>query len=398
MMSQSEMPSQPPPYPLHYSPPPTYSPPTTRAQPSQHTSAQLPQCNQPQYTYEKQAPQRNTTTTLTPLHRTNGPLTKPIALPQLLPTPTSPFPTPLSIPGSPLPVSTIASFLADLNGAMQPSPAFAATDAAGMALGLVPLHSCQLAGAGVQAAAGVGRAVATRVVAARVLKRWNASRAFAGAGVAARVAGTEAVCGLVGVERFGVPETEVGREDVGDVEAVLRRRMRALEGSVADVEFGAVVREAGERPGQWYKRIGAAQARMAEEKDRKKMGKMQEEHEKKKAKGAEDLQKKIAKYEEDLEKAERKAQRELSKRKVQKDPSERLEVEKDLQKEREKLEKKLQKALDKNQNGGAKESKKIKKKEDKRTKKLLWVVITNIEDGQGLPVVDESTDSDEESA
>lgn len=206
------------------------------------------------------------------------------------------------------------------------------------------------------------------------------------------------MCGLVGVERFGVPETEVGREDVGDVEAVLRRRMRVLEGSVADVEFGALVREAGERPGQWYKRIGAAQARKAEEKDRKKMGKMREEHEKKKAKGAEDLQKDIAKYEDDLEKAERKAQRELSKRKVQKDPSERLKVEKDLQKEREKLEKKLQKTLDENQNGGGKESKKIRKKEEKKTKKLLWVVITNIEDGQGLPVVDESTDSDEESA
>lgn len=104
------------------------------------------------------------------------------------------------------------------------------------------------------------------------------------------------------------------------------------------------------------------------------------------------MEKEIRRIEEGFEKAERKTERELGTRKAQKNPEGRLKIEERLQKEREKLEGELQKALEESQLKTGKESRKMKKMENKKTDKLLWVVLINSEEGRNLPVLIDSAE------
>lgn len=334
---------------------------------------------------------------------------------------------PPSLANLPSPISQhdFMTFIDGLNEAWSTAPAFLIGGLIGTAMSTVPLMSVSLAGTGVSTASGIAGAGVSYARTRTFIGKANAEM-FLPRGLRVKVLKTEKMMKAVEMPQVsaGKPRLQLPPlERIADVDAAAAatrqnnesrgtepieqdprmRRMAALEGYVEPLDFNVPTAVA---PDNWYKKMGAAQARRVEAKQTKKIQKDRREDAKKGAEKAKDTEKEVRECDEEIAKIERKMDKERAKaEKELAKGKETYKVEKELAKELAKLEKDRQeeiaekeKELRKADGRLAKKSSKGDKEQEK-TMKIYWIVIMKEADAQATQAADlEEEDGSESDA
>lgn len=305
-----------------------------------------------------------------------------------------------------LSASELLAFIDGLNEAFMANPVLQATSTIGTIVGFVPLASTQVVGGGLQLAAGLGAAGVSIARTKAYMKRANED-IFKPRGLHAQIVKTEKMLGLVGMagdcdafiqhQHEAMVDNARMRNGNGNP---IARRMDALGDRVMELSFDSV--NAPVAPENWMKKLGLYQAQRAEKKQLAKLDKRQAKMERRSAKSERKLNRGERKQDEAQETMEDMDEIRIQLERL--DPGQQgyAEIRRKLVKEHRQVRRDLRvadtnKHSRKTDNRDRKFEKRTQRRLDKqakKTKKILWIVITTEEES---PVSDSDWATDEDS-
>lgn len=317
-----------------------------------------------------------------PYHPPSAPLAKPIAIPATDGKLGSPFLRAYApaLERHGIPRETFLSFLDELNRSVVASPPLRVLGLAGTAVSFVPLHTAQVVGRAVGAAADLAAYGVSKGRAEACLRAAN-RELFGPRGLEVEIARLEALARLAGMPILDAESGKVDKrapllgplEDLAEVGelGVQERRLRALEQWIEPLDVSLLPQV--EVPSGALEKVSAAaserQRRKEEEGLMKKRHKAFEGYEEGSQKARDD-------YDKDMRKLERKEAKALAKN---------SDDQRKLDKRLEKVEKKRGKVA----RGFEEEMGKVEKdrtkddKEEKGVRKILWLVIRSVDGSSG---------------
>ena len=328
---------------------------------------------------------------------TSSRLLKPIAIPATTPITGSAFlrAYPPSLSSHQIPQDIFLTFLDNLNRVAVQSPPLQVLGLAGTIVGFVPLATAQIVGGAVNAATTIGTQVISKGRTEIFLRSAN-KEIFNPRGLKVEVSKIDALAKIAGIPILtpkgkvekGVNLLEpVGMEEVQRIQSGesamsgQQRRLQALEPYIAHLELDDLPEIEGKSNPLSKWNAGASE--FGRKRGEKKMAKTRveaaEKYHKESGKAEKSYEKDMAKQDRKLEKQDMKVDKMLAKGK---DPKKTAEKMREIDKEKRKIEKeqrKIQKDFDK-------ETRKVEKdrrkddKEESGMKKILWLVIRNLDE------------------
>lgn len=269
-------------------------------------------------------------------------------------------------------------FLDDLNRVAVQSPPLQVLNLAGTIVGFVPLQTTQIVGGALNAAAGIGTVAVSKGRTELFLRDANRT-IFAPRGLKVEIAKIEAMAKIAGMPILNTEGkldknasllAPIEDQDASSAVTGQERRLQALEPYIAHLDLTPLPEiDVPENP------LSKWSASVSERNRRKGEGKMLESRNEAHSKYYKESEKLEKEYAKDMKKVDREEEKVRTK---EKDASKREKELKKVAKEREKLEREY-----------AKETQKIDKdrrkddKEESAMRKILWLVVRNLEDDSG---------------
>lgn len=290
---------------------------------------------------------------------------------------------------TPLSPSELIAFIDGLNEAFLGNPALQATNAVGSIIGLVPLGTAQMIGAGLNVGAGVATAGVSITRTKSYMKIAN-ERIFKPKGLHVQISKTDKMLSQIGMPNDGAvfarhPSRGIMNAQTPD-DNPIAQRMTVLGDRVMRLSFENV--DAPVSPDNWMKKVGSFTAQRAEQRQLRKLGKKQAKLDRKSSK-SDRRNGKIERKQEEIEDEIDDLKGEIEDLMVQRQslgPEQRgnekmrrelkkdlRDLNKDLRDAEEKLEDLMEKA-DKRDRRGEKHGR-GQLKEAKKVNKMLWIVI-----------------------
>ncbi|KAJ5527799.1 hypothetical protein N7513_011958 [Penicillium frequentans] len=177
---------------------------------------------------------------------------------------------------TPLSPSELMAFIDGLNEAFLGNPALQATNAVGSIVGLVPLGTAQLVGAGLNVGAGLATAGVSHARTKSYMKTAN-ERIFKPKGLHVQISKTDKMLSQIGMPNDGAVFARHQYRGIMDAQTpddnLIAQRMTVLGDRVMRISFENV--DAPVSPDNWMKKVGSFAAQRAEQKQLRKLGKKQ---------------------------------------------------------------------------------------------------------------------------
>ncbi|KAJ5660114.1 hypothetical protein N7507_006565 [Penicillium longicatenatum] len=171
--------------------------------------------------------------------------------------------------------SNLTTFIDGLNEAFLGNPALQATNAVGSIIGLVPLGTAQIVGAGLNAGAGLATAGVSIARTKSYMKTANET-IFKPKGLHVQISKTDKMLSQIGMPNDGAVFARHQYRRIMDAPAdenPIAQRMSVLGDRVMRLSFEGV--SAPVSPDNWMKKVGSFSAQRAEQKQLRKLGKKQ---------------------------------------------------------------------------------------------------------------------------
>ncbi|KAJ6006409.1 hypothetical protein N7451_004353 [Penicillium sp. IBT 35674x] len=290
---------------------------------------------------------------------------------------------------TPLSPSELTVFIDGLNEAFLGNPALQATNAVGSIIGLVPLGTAQMVGAGLNAGAGLATAGVSIARTKSYMKAAN-ERIFKPKGLHVQISKTDKMLSQIGMPNDGAVFARRQYRGIMDAqtpdENPIVQRMTVLGDRIMRLSFENV--DAPVSPDNWMKKVGSFAAQRAEQKQLRKLGKKQARMERRRCKSDQKIGK-IERKQEEVEdeiddlKGEiddlmvqiqilgpEQRRNEKMRKELKKDLKD---LRKDLRDAEEKYEDLMEKADKRDRRDGKHGRRQMK--EAKKVNKMLWIVI-----------------------
>lgn len=177
---------------------------------------------------------------------------------------------------TPLSPSELTAFIDGLNEAFLGNPALQATNAVGSIVGLVPLGTAQMVGAGLNAGAGLATAGVSIARTKSYMKAAN-EKIFKPKGLHVQISKTDKMLSQIGMPNDGAVFARHQYRGIMDAQTPddnpIAQRMTVLGDRVMRLSFENV--DAPVSPDNWMKKVGSFAAQRAEQKQLRKLGKKQ---------------------------------------------------------------------------------------------------------------------------